>query len=452
MKIPFDSWNKKGGYFYIPLDAKMSISQKNIKVCQYITYVLSVFGAVMMIVELVCWRPVILMNVLYYFSYVAAGFVFNALAYFAGKKRNYFLNQFLLLLYCSYIIILLLVDVSRALDIDYIIAFYFAVCTMMILFELHPLFYTSAIISFFFELLYLNVLLRGFNIYVQLNNGIFCVAMILFAFYKRHLVAQREWYKSEIEEKNKLLTVQNIELERQKDTLLSSKEFLENTVFNQSQEIQLQKERLIRIQNNTIIGLSSLVENRDEDTGEHVLRTREYVGIIALNAFLSGDYKELNEQVINLYLKAAPMHDIGKIVVPDAILKKPGKLTEEEFEAIKVHTTKGGEIIEKILGPGADPEYVRIAKEIATFHHEKYDGCGYPMQLKGENIPLSARTMAIADVFDALISPRCYKEPMPVDEAFAIIQQSAGAHFDPELTKIFIDAKDQILGVVQKYQ
>lgn len=299
--------------------------------------------------------------------------------------------------------------------------------------------------------MYLNLNSSNPDIDLHINNAIFCISLIFFSFYKRKIVSQREKFKQEIEEKNRQLSIQNIELEQQKNNLLVNKHYLEDAVFNQSQEIQLQKERLISIQENTIISLSNLIEERDSDTGDHVLRTRDYVQLIATKAFLTGNYPELTEEIINLYIKSAPMHDIGKIAVPDAILRKTGKLTLEEFEEIKKHTTKGKLIVKDVL-KFAEEGYVKTATDIAAFHHEKYDGSGYPSGLSGDDIPLSARIMAIADVFDALVSPRCYKEPMSFEEAFGIIEESAGKHFDPALTKIFLESKDDVIKIFNKYK
>ena len=228
---------------------------------------------------------------------------------------------------------------------------------------------------------------------------------------------------------------------------------LEDAIAFQSEKLLKQNERIIEIQKNTIISLSNLVENRDSDTGEHVRRTSEYVNLLARNARKAGYKKEIiTPDFIELCTRAAPMHDIGKIVVSDVILKKNGKLTDEEFEQMKLHAKEGGRIIEEIFGDSEDKEYVRIAKEIATGHHEKWNGCGYPNQLKGEEIPLSARIMALADVFDALVSPRCYKEPFSVEQSFQIIKESSGSHFDPILAEIFLKSRKEIEEILQKYQ
>lgn len=227
---------------------------------------------------------------------------------------------------------------------------------------------------------------------------------------------------------------------------------LENEVRIQSDKLQEQNEKLIKLQTNTIISLSNLVENRDADTGEHVRRTSAYVNLLANETRKRGYYGDiLTDEYITRVVRAAPMHDIGKIVVSDLILKKPGKLTSEEFDEMKKHTLEGGRIIKEVLGNQEDKEYIKIASEIATYHHEKWNGSGYPYQKSEVNIPLSARIMAIADVFDALVSPRCYKEPFPVDKAFQIIQDSTGSHFDPILAKVFLESKEQISEIMEKY-
>ena len=146
------------------------------------------------------------------------------------------------------------------------------------------------------------------------------------------------------------------------------------------------------------------------------------------------------------------MHDIGKIVVPDAILKKPGRLTEEEFEQMKRHASEGGRIVHEILDDYEDPEYIQITADIAKHHHEKWNGTGYPDKLKGEEIPLCARIMAIADVFDALVSPRIYKSPMSYEEAFNIIKEGSSIHFDPVIAEEFLNIKEKASAVNESFK
>lgn len=223
------------------------------------------------------------------------------------------------------------------------------------------------------------------------------------------------------------------------------KKRLELEVEQKTGDLRRHNEKMLELQNNIIIAMANLIESRDGDTGEHVKRTSRYVTMLAEAAQKKGLYPEiLTDSYVELLTKAAPMHDIGKISVPDSILQKPGKLTPEEFERIKSHAPEGGRIIREVMDGIEEKEYVDIAATVAEGHHEKWDGGGYPSGLRGNEIPLSARIMAIADVFDALISKRCYKEAMPLDEAFGIISDSAGSHFDPELARIFISLRPEI--------
>jgi len=230
-------------------------------------------------------------------------------------------------------------------------------------------------------------------------------------------------------------------------------EYKENELHDKVTEIEQSKLQVIKMQNHTIESLSNLVENRDEDTGEHVRRTRAYVELLAVQLMKNNHYPEiLTPRYVRNLKRAAPMHDIGKIVVPDAILKKPGKLTPEEFAQMRRHAAEGGRIVHEILDGYEDPEYIKITADIATHHHEKWDGSGYPDGLSGADIPLSARIMALADVFDALVSPRCYKAPMSYEEAFKIIEENIGIHFDPIIAKEFLKIKEKAAAVNESYK
>jgi len=223
------------------------------------------------------------------------------------------------------------------------------------------------------------------------------------------------------------------------------KDNLEKEVKKQTEELRKHSEKMLSIQNNTIIGMANLIENRDGDTGGHIKRTSYYVKVLAEAAKKAGYCSDLlTDEYIELLVKAAPMHDIGKIAVPDRILKKPDKLTDEEYEEIKKHAEQGGKMVKEVLENIEEREYVDIAAEVASGHHEKWDGTGYPKGLEGEDIPLCARIMAVADVFDALVSDRCYKRAMSEDEAFNIIEKSAGTHFDPELARLFVASREQV--------
>ncbi len=213
--------------------------------------------------------------------------------------------------------------------------------------------------------------------------------------------------------------------------MLDMQDMLNNAIVEEKEEKSV-------MQQNVIEDLADVVETRDIETGDHIKRTKLYVNILARALKNSDKFKDqLNDEEIDMITSAAPLHDIGKIAVSDLILCKKGRLTDEEFEKMKLHTTKGGEIINHILNDLKDEKFLKTAHDIAMHHHEKWNGSGYPMGLKEEEIPLSARIMAIADVFDALISKRCYKEAMPIDDAINIIIKDAGTHFDPNIVEVF---------------
>lgn len=224
------------------------------------------------------------------------------------------------------------------------------------------------------------------------------------------------------------------------------KENLEQEIEQKNLSIIQHKENMLSLQDNIIIGMANLIESRDGDTGEHIKRTSFYVNLLACALRKEGLYTDiLTDNYIELLTKAAPMHDIGKIIVPDHILQKPGRLTVEEFEEIKQHAAGGGRIVREVLGFIEETDYIELASDMAAYHHEKWDGSGYTEGLSQEEIPLSARIMAIADVFDALVSKRCYKSAMPFEEAFAEIERSSGSHFDPQLVDVFLSLREEII-------
>lgn len=194
-----------------------------------------------------------------------------------------------------------------------------------------------------------------------------------------------------------------------------------------------------------IMGFATLVENKDGSTGGHIKRTTAYVQLLVEELRRRGYYKnELTKDYVNNLCLAAPMHDIGKIAIPDAVLQKPGKLTDEEFKQMKTHTIKGGKIIKETFGHLRDHSYTQMAYQVATYHHEKWDGTGYPKGLEGEEIPLCARIMAVADVFDAVSKKRCYRDAMPLDKCFEIIVEGSGKAFDPVIAETFIEIREQV--------
>lgn len=221
-------------------------------------------------------------------------------------------------------------------------------------------------------------------------------------------------------------------LKRMADFLRDKNGFLESEVQRRTEAVQAMQEV-------TILAMSSLAETRDNETGNHILRTQRYVKRLAEQLQQHQQYQALlTDHYIRLLFKSAPLHDIGKVGIPDHILLKPGKLTPEEFEIMKTHTILGYEaIVRAEKSHGTTVDFLQPAKEIALYHQEKWDGSGYPEGLAGQAIPLSARLMALADVYDALISKRVYKNAMSHDEAMAIIRQGRGTHFDPDVYDAF---------------
>lgn len=194
-----------------------------------------------------------------------------------------------------------------------------------------------------------------------------------------------------------------------------------------------------------IMGFATLVESRDDSTGGHVRRTSQYVELLTWGLRNKGYYRELlTKDYIHNLIMAAPMHDIGKISVPDDILQKPDKLDDEEFEKMKKHAPSGSKIIQDTFGHLSDEQYKDIAYQVTRYHHEKWNGKGYPEGLKGEEIPLCARIMAIADVFDAISEKRCYRDALPLDECFKIIEEGRGTSFDPILVDVFLELRPQV--------
>ena len=208
-------------------------------------------------------------------------------------------------------------------------------------------------------------------------------------------------------------------------------------------EVEEKTKDIIEIQNKLVIGMAMMVEGRDNSTGGHIRRTSDVVRFL-VDEMNKDENLHLTDSFYNCLIKAAPMHDLGKITIDDAILRKPGKFTPEEYEIMKTHAPEGARIVSQILEGTNDDEFMKIAVNVAHFHHEKWDGTGYPDKLKGEEIPLEARIMAIADVYDALVSKRVYKEKMSFDVANSIILDSMGKHFDKNLEKYYLAARERI--------
>lgn len=231
------------------------------------------------------------------------------------------------------------------------------------------------------------------------------------------------------------------------DCLKDQNAFLEAEVVRRMADNQL-------IQDVSIHALAHLAETRDPETGNHIRRTQEYVAMLARRLRAHPRFSDyLDEHVIQLLTKSAPLHDIGKVGIPDNILLKPGKLTPDEWEIMKTHAKMGSDSIEKAERDSDQPvEFLSLAKEIAHWHHEKWDGSGYPDGLAADVIPLSARLMALADVFDALVSPRVYKAAMPFEQARDIIIEGRGCHFDPDVVDAFLSNFDEFVVIAQRYR
>ena len=256
----------------------------------------------------------------------------------------------------------------------------------------------------------------------------------------------------------------NASVERIKALDIHTGDEIENlyTAYAQTTEESMQylndlrkKSRQIeKLQGGLLMVLADIIESRDKCTGDHIRKTAAYTKIILNKLREQGEFTDiLTDEYIANVIQAAPLHDIGKINVPDAILNKPGpgRLTDEEFEIMKGHTNAGYEIIEKAIANMEYSGYLEEAKQMAHYHHEKWDGSGYPLKLSGEQIPLSARVMAVADVFDALMSKRSYKPPFTYEEALKIITDGAGKHFDPKVVAAFEAAIDEVKAVCEKF-
>lgn len=216
--------------------------------------------------------------------------------------------------------------------------------------------------------------------------------------------------------------------------------------------VDAKTDRIMALQDTLIRSAGEIVDCRDDNTGGHIKRTEEYVDILGQGCIASGLYpSELDANVVKTLKRVAPLHDVGKIKIPDHILFKPGKLDVDEFNQMKKHTLLGSQIIEKIAAGAGNSSDLTYAKEIALTHHEHWNGEGYPYHLKGLNIPLSGRIMAIADVLDALVSKRVYKDAYDFDIAIRIINSESGNHFDPSLVEVFNKVASSLEVVVKKY-
>ena len=238
----------------------------------------------------------------------------------------------------------------------------------------------------------------------------------------------------------------HLQLKRARDFLAHHNNFLEQEIVNRTRA-------LAELQDATIRAMASLAETRDNETGNHIRRTQHYVEALARKLQDHPRFRdELTDAAIETIFKSAPLHDIGKVGIPDRILLKPGKLTPEEFEIMKTHTTLGRDaIVAAETDAMLDNPFFRYAKEITYSHQEKWDGSGYPEGLMGNTIPLSARLMAVADVYDALISERVYKSAFTHEAAVEIIRDGRGSHFDPDMVDAFLVLSEEFRAIAQRF-
>ena len=238
----------------------------------------------------------------------------------------------------------------------------------------------------------------------------------------------------------------HLQLKATRDFLKSKSEFLE-------QEVQRRTREITAIQDATMVAMGSLAETRDNETGNHIRRTQHYLKTLATKMKEHSRFSAaLDAETVGLLYKSAPLHDIGKVGIPDRILLKPDKLTIEEFEIMKTHTTLGRNAInaaEKLLD--TPTSFLHFAREIAWTHHEKWDGKGYPQGLNGDEIPIAGRLMAVVDVYDALLSKRVYKSAIPHESAVAMIKEQAGAHFDPLVIDGFLEISGQLQEISRRF-
>ena len=223
---------------------------------------------------------------------------------------------------------------------------------------------------------------------------------------------------------------------------------VDDLVREKTVQLQHKTTQLQALQNGIVFVLADIVEYRDRATGGHMDRTDSYLRILLDSMLEHNVYaKEIGNADIDLLISSARLHDVGKITISDVILNKPGKLTDEEFDMVKTHAAQGVYIIDRIVSRTEDGEFLRNARMFAGYHHERWDGRGYPYGLAKEEIPLLGRIMAIVDVYDALVAERPYKKPFPPDEAIQIIMDCSGTQFDPLIVELFYEARDKLMAV-----
>ncbi len=309
-----------------------------------------------------------------------------------------------------------------------------------------------------------------FRVMAESNDAHWAIAYMLLLFLAVIVIAGRELQKmiflslnqrfenlalvEQLTQKKTLLEKAKQEVDASNELLRNEGKLLEKLVQERTAELITKSDEVVAIQDVMILAMCSLSETRDNETGNHIKRTQNYVRILARHLQQHPRFADfLSDENIEALYKVAPLHDIGKVGIPDAILLKPGKLTPEEFEVMKTHTTLGGNAIaySEENFQLHNNNFLMLARQIATGHHEKWDGSGYPKGLKGDAIPIAARLMALADVYDALVSRRIYKEGFSQELVTELIVAGRGLHFDPDIVDAYIEIHPEFLEVAQRF-
>lgn len=441
--------------FQYPAAYKRELAERNVKHINFIVAVLfflTIFGAFSMLREIIpgTYREEFLK--IYYSVFLTLDII-SFIASFIVKKekvKSVLAKQIVVNVIVTCYVLLFIVSMLFSTESILVSFIFFTLIILLseLFLDLNIFVYLLIIIS---GLIFLTWRIFQLRISINILNIFFYGAVILFvSVLKQYVTVRNLRQEMQITQQSELLAEQNEELERQKAQLLNHKELLEAEVLEQTESIRERDIKLIAMQNSIIIALSNLIENRDEDTGNHVSRTSKYVSMLTRKALELKLYTDtIDEKFLYNIQRAAPLHDMGKITISDVLLKKPARFTEEEYKTMQAHTVDGSRIVKEMLNDIEDSEYIRMASEVALYHHEKFDGTGYPYKLKGWEIPISARIMAIADVFDALVSKRCYKEAYSLEDSLQIIKEEAGKHFDPFLAEAFLSLKDELAAVLE---
>jgi len=368
------------------------------------------------------------------YSELAVIVLFNLGIFFLGKSKR----KRLLWIFCYFAVacffILYEFSINSAGRIDQIpFIFFVTIFLFSFLPDFKPRVFLSFAAIYFVATAYILMLKNQYiNEYFGVQSHVLNIFLII-------IVTKILLYNSKVR-----TFVNTYQINKLNENLLTAKQELQNYNVNLEKMVLEKTEKIVGLQNAVMETIAELVEQRDDATGGHINRTSRYLRTF-IEALLKN--KNYSEQTKNWNMEqmvlSAQLHDVGKIGIDDNILKKPGKLTPEEFDIMKQHTIIGGEIIKNIQKKTREQEFLDYAFIFAVYHHEKWDGTGYPYGKKGSDIPLPARLMAVIDVYDALISERPYKKPFTFEEAINIIKEGKASHFDPELTEIFLSISDQ---------